>query len=156
VTKDETIEHLNGLIAVCKDGEHGYTTAAEHVCNSEMSSVFDDYAKQRAKFARELHAEVERLGGTPSDSGTMSAALHRGWIDVKSLVTGGDAGGIIAACETGEDAAQAAFERVVNTDVSGQARSLVEKQWQQIQEAHKRLLRLKEEAAAGAEFQKNE
>jgi uncharacterized protein (TIGR02284 family) len=156
VTAEETIEHLNGLIAVCKDGEHGYATAAEHVRNSELTTVFADYAKQRARFARELQAEVERLGGVPSDSGTLTAALHRGWIDVKSALSGGDAGGIIAACETGEDSAQAAFERVVNTDISGQSRSLIEKQYRQIEEAHKRMLRLKEEAADGAEFPKNE
>jgi uncharacterized protein (TIGR02284 family) len=156
VTKDETIAHLNGLIEVCKDGERGYATAAEHVGNSELTSVFADYAKQRAGFARELQAEVERLGGTPSDSGSLSAAIHRGWIDVKSLLSGGDARGIVAACETGEDSAKAAFERVVNTNVSGQTRSLVEKQWHRIQEAHRRMLRLKDEAAAGVEFQKNE
>ena len=156
VAAEETIEHLNGLIEVCKDGERGYASAAEHVRNSELSSVFGEYAKQRARFARELQAEVERLGGDPADTGTLRAALHRGWIDIKSALSGGDAGAILAACETGEDFAQAAFERVVNTDVSGQTRSLAEKQWHQIVEAHKRILHLKDQSAGGAEFQKNE
>lgn len=156
MTTEETIQHLNALIEVCKDGELGYRTAAEHVRNSELNSLFDNYAKQRAGFVRALQAEVGRLGGSATGSGTLSAAFHRGWMDLKSVLSGGDAGAIIAACETGEDSAQAAFERLVNTDISGQTRSLVEKQWRQIGEAHKQMLRLKKETAGGAEYPTNE
>ena len=155
MTKDETIDDLNQLIHVCKDGEQGYNTAAGQVSNSQMETVFSEYAKERGQFARQLQTEVERLGGTPADSGTLTAAMHRGWIDLKSALSGGDAGAIVAACETGEDAAQAAFERVVDSDVTGETRSLVEKQFR-IEEAHKRLVRLKHEIAGGSEFQKNE
>ena len=42
----------------------------------------------------------------------------------------------------------AAFERVVNLDVSGSTKLLVEKQCKAVKEAHARLLRLKAEAAA--------
>lgn len=156
MSNQETIDHLNSLIAVCKDGEHGYREAAERVRNSQVSTIFSEYAKQRAHFARDLQTEVERLGGSPSEHGSVAAALHRGWMDLKSVLSGGDAGAIIAACETGEDSAQAAFERVVNTDISGHTRSLVDKQWQKIQEAHKHMQRLKAEGASGAEFPKNE
>jgi uncharacterized protein (TIGR02284 family) len=156
VDKQETIDCLNSLIQVCTDGELGYRTASEHVKNSELSSVFDEHAKQRAHFKRDLQAEVERLGGTPADSGSLTAALHRGWIDVKAALSGGHPGLIIAACETGEDSAKAAYERIVNTDISGQSRSLVEKQWRKIEEAHKHMLRLKEESAAGVEYPTNE
>jgi uncharacterized protein (TIGR02284 family) len=155
VTREETIRHLNELLRVCVDGEAGYRTAAEHVQNSELASVFTEYANQRGHCARQLHAEIERQGGTAEDSGTLQAAIHRGWMDVKSTVTGGDPGAIIAACETGEDAAQAAFEGVVDTDISGAARSLVETQRHKIQEALARLLRLKAEASAGIEYPKN-
>ena len=154
--KEEAVEHLNELIAVCKDGENGYREAAGHVRNSQLETVFSEYAKQRAGCARQLQAEVERLGGAPAHAGTLTAALHRGWIDLKSAVTGGGPSAIIAACETGEDFAQAAFERVVNADLTGETRLLVEKEWRQIEEAHKRLLRLKDEIAAGAEHQKND
>jgi uncharacterized protein (TIGR02284 family) len=155
VTPDDTILHLNDLTETCKDGEQGYRTAADHVRNTQLKTVFSDYAHQRGEFARHLQAEVERLGGSPTDSGTMTAALHRGWMDLKSALSGGDAAAIIAACETGEDAAAAAFERVVNMELSGRTKSLVEKQWRQIKEAHAHMLLLKEEAA-GSDFPKNE
>jgi uncharacterized protein (TIGR02284 family) len=155
VTPNEAIPLLNDLIETCKDGEQGYQTAAEHVQNTQLKTIFSDYAKQRGEFARHLQAEVERLGGNPTDSGTVTAALHRGWMDLKSALSGGDGAAIIAACETGEDSAAAAFERVVNMELTGQTKSLVEKQWRQIKEAHAHMLLLKEEAA-GSDFPKNE
>jgi uncharacterized protein (TIGR02284 family) len=156
MTKEETIDLLNELIHVCKDGENGYATAAGDVRNSQLQSVFAEYAKQRASCARQLQAEVERLGGAAAESGTITAAVHRGWIDLKSALSGGDGGAIIAACETGEDHTLAEFERVVNVGISGESRSLVEKQYGKVKEAHTRLVRLKKEMAAGAEFQQNE
>ena len=145
VTTEEAIHHLNDLIAVAYDGEEGYLNAAEHVNDTHFQTVFQEYAKQRAGFVRELQMEVRRLGGEAHDSGSLGAAVHRGWLDLKSALTGGEAAGIVAACETGEDSAQAAYERVVNVDISGETRTLVEKQWHKIQEAHQRLVNLKHE-----------
>ncbi|MGI8991469.1 MAG: ferritin-like domain-containing protein [Bryobacteraceae bacterium] len=155
MTTEDAISHLNRLIETSKSGELGYHTAAANVHNTQLETIFNDYAKQRAGFARQLQAEVERLGGTSTDSGTLGAAVHRGWMDVKSAVTGGDGAAMVAACETGEDHAAAEFERVVNLDIPGQTRSIVEKQWEKIKEAHARLLRLKEETS-GADYRKTD
>src|SRR5450755_4011300 len=132
MTNEETIDHLNELVRVTKDGEEGYRTAAGDVKNTELETLFLETSKQRAGFARELQTEIERLGGSPADSGTLSAALHRGWMDLKAGLTGGGSGAIVAACETGDDSAQAAFERVVNAGPSGKTLAIVEKQWRSI------------------------
>ncbi|HXE63717.1 MAG TPA: hypothetical protein VN519_09270 [Bryobacteraceae bacterium] len=71
-------------------------------------------------------------------------------------MTDGDPGAIVAACENGEDSAQAAFERLVNTDISGESRTLVEGQWRKIQEAHSRMAGLKDQIAAGTGYPKND
>jgi uncharacterized protein (TIGR02284 family) len=117
--------------------------------------VFRDYAKQRSHFARVLQAEVERLGGKPVDSGTLSASAFRGWIQLKSALSGGDGGAIVAACESGEEVAVGAYAMVTESDITGPARSLVEKQARQIQEAHAHMVRLKAEMSDAA-FQKND
>ena len=148
LTVEETIDHLNHLIGVARNGEEGYRNAAAHVNDDHFQTVFAEYAKQRAGFVHDLQAEVTRLGGDPSESGTLGAAVHRGWLDVKAALTGGDAAAVIAACETGEDSAQADYERVVNLDISGETRSMIEKQWNKIKEAHQRLLNLKREPAS--------
>jgi uncharacterized protein (TIGR02284 family) len=155
VTTKETIAELNKLIETCKDGELGYRAAAADVRNTELETVFAEYAQQRGQFARDLHHEVERLGGDAENSGSIAGKLLRGWMDLKSALSSGSAAAIIATCESGEEVAVAAFKWVVNLDISGQTRLLVEKQCHAIQEAHAHLLRLKAEASAGAGFQRN-
>jgi len=156
VTTQDTIVELNGLIQTCKDGELGYRTAAADVRNTELETVFTEYSKQRGRFAQKLQAEVERLGGKPGDSGSAGGTLLRGWMEVKSVVTNGAGAAIIATCETGEEVAVAAFDWVVNLDITGQTRSLVERQGKSIKQAHARLLRFKAEEGAGAKFQKSD
>ena len=147
---------LNDLLEICRDGEEGYRTAAENIRNSELDTVFSAYAKQRATFAQELRDEIERLGGQAKKSGSVGGVLHRGWMDLKSALSGGSAGAMIAACESSEDSADGAYERLASTDISGETRALVERQWGQIKEAHTRIRRLKREIEDGADFQTNE
>jgi uncharacterized protein (TIGR02284 family) len=156
MTKEDTITELNGLIRTCKDAEFGYRTAAADVHNTELETIFTECAKQRGQFTRSLQAEVERLGGHPEDSGSLTGTLMRGWMDLKSALSNGSAAAIVATCETGELAGVAAFEWVVNLDISGPSRVLVEKQCKAIKEAHARLARLKTEHEAGAKFQEND
>jgi uncharacterized protein (TIGR02284 family) len=146
VTKEEQLQHLHDLIAVAKDGELGYATAAQHVDDSRLATVFAEYAKQRAGFVKALQEEAVRLGGEkPTDGGTVTGTVFRGWMNLKSAITGGGPEAIVAACETGEDSAAAWFESVVNLDVTGQTRTLIEAQWSKIKEAHQRMIHLKAE-----------
>ena len=54
MTTETTVDDLNELTEICHDGELGYLTAAEHVDNSELKTIFTTYAKQRAEFVRDL------------------------------------------------------------------------------------------------------
>jgi uncharacterized protein (TIGR02284 family) len=155
VTTEDTIRHLNDLTETCKDGELSYRAAAENARNTQLESVFTDYSKQRGHFVRALQGEVERLGGTSTDSGTPTATVLRGWINLKSALSEGYGGAIIAACETGEETAVGAFELVASLDLTGLTKALVEKQRSQVKEAHAHLVRLKAEASS-ADFQKND
>jgi len=155
MTTEDTIRHLNDLTETCKDGEFGYTTAATNARNTQLESVFSDYAKQRGRFARALQIEVERLGGKSAGFGTLTGTLFRGWITLKSTLSGRDGGSIVAACESGEEVALGAFERVMHLDFTGHTKSLVAKQGRQIKEAYAHILRLKAEVSHAA-FQKTE
>ena len=153
---DETLDHLNHLVQINKDAEAGFRTAAENIRNSELETLFNGYAKQHANFAAELQQEIKRLGGTFSDSGTLGGALHRGWLDLKSTLSGHSAAAILASCETGEESAEAAYSRAADANPSGQVHTLIDKHWQQIQGFHTHLCRLIGETKDGIDFQKNE
>lgn len=137
MTNDTTIATLNNLIETCKDGEQGFRTAAEGLRDQSLKTTFLGYAEQRAGFVRELQQEVGRLGGDPETSGSVSGSLHRGWLNVKSAVTGNDDHAIVAEAERGEDVAKAAYDDALQkTSLAPSARSLVEQQAAHVRRTH--------------------
>jgi uncharacterized protein (TIGR02284 family) len=135
MTVEDTISHLNSLIETCRNGELGYAEAARLVEDTRIQTVLQGYSKERAGFVKALQAEVNKLGGTPAESGTIGAALHRGWMELKSMATLGSGGAILAACETGEDSAWTHYKHVIDSDISGESRAMVDKQWEKVKEA---------------------
>ena len=117
----ETISLLNSLIETVKDGEQGFKTAAEGLTSPDLKAKFLQYSRERGQMAGELQAEVRRLGGDPEHSGSMSGAMHRGWLDIKSAITGKDDHAIVAEAERGEDVAKSAFENALK-EVHARAR----------------------------------
>jgi uncharacterized protein (TIGR02284 family) len=67
----------------------------------------------------------------------VSASLHRGWIDIKSAVTGKNDHAIIAEAERGEDVAKSAYESALKeTSLDATARTLVQQQSMKVRQAH--------------------
>src|SRR4051812_9290973 len=104
---DKIASILNDLIETSRDGEKGFRTAAEDTKNAELKSVFLRRAEDCAKGAADLAQIVARFGGKPEESGSVAGALHRGWVDAKSAVTGRDDLAILEEVERGEDVAKA-------------------------------------------------
>ena len=104
-----TVKTLNTLIETLKDGQNGFKSAAADVKDMRVKSVFTELAHDRTRLAGELQSEVSRLGGDPEKSGSASAAVHRGWINLKSALGGGEKS-ILDEAERGEDVAVKSFE----------------------------------------------
>jgi conserved hypothetical protein len=136
---DKVITTLNDLIETCKDGETGFRTAAEGVTNAEVKMAFGQYARERGQMARDLQAEVRRLGGDPEKAGSISGSMHRGWMNIKSAVTGKDDHKIIAEAERGEDAAKAAFEGALKEPLPAPVLTIVQRQSALVHAAHDRV-----------------
>jgi uncharacterized protein (TIGR02284 family) len=147
---DNTIATLNNLIETCRDGQQGFEAAAEGVKNGELKKLFETYSQQRRQFAGELQGEVRRLGGDPERTGSLAATLHRGWINIKSAVTGEDEAAVISECERGEDSAVKNYQDALNYEqLPADLRSIVERQLTQVREAHDRIRSLEKAAGAG-------
>jgi len=146
---DKVISTLNGLIETCKDGQEGFRQAAEGVKNSELKTLFHTYSQQRAQFAGELQNEVRRLGGDPETTSSTVGALHRGWINLKSAITGEDEGAVISECERGEDSAVSNYEDALGGALPNDLRAIVERQFAEIKEAHDRIRALERATGAG-------
>jgi len=136
---------IDDLIETLKDGQAGFKQAAEGVKDARLKSLFEEYSRQRARFATELQGEARSLGETkPETSGSAAGALHRGWIDLKSALTSGDDHAILAECERGEDSAVEEYKKALNNGLSGSVQQIVSRQYTHIQEAHDRVKSLRD------------
>jgi uncharacterized protein (TIGR02284 family) len=147
---DNAISTLNNLIETCKDGQEGFKQASEGVKNSELKTLFLTYSQQRAQFAGELQNEVLRLGGDPEKSSSTAGALHRGWINIKSAITGADEGAIISECARGEDSAVSNYQDAIKGKLPGDIRTIVERQFAEVKTAHDRIRSLERASGQGA------
>jgi len=127
---------LNDLIETCKDGQEGFHSAAEKLKDHTIKSDFLKYSQQRAGFAGELQAEVTRSGGEPAKSGSTTGAIHRGWIGLKSAVTGDSDHGILEEAERGEDAAVKNYRDALNKKLPANLEAIVARQLKEIQQTH--------------------
>lgn len=141
---DNVISTLNNLIETCKDGQNGFQTASADVKNTELKTLFSQYSQERSKFAGELQQEVRTLGGDPENMGSVAATLHRGWINIKSTVTGSDDTAVLNECERGEDSAVSNYKDALGETLPANVREVVERQYQQVQQAHDRIRSLRD------------
>src|SRR5689334_7144553 len=96
---DKITAVLNDLVETSKDGEKGFRTAAEDTKNPELKKIFMRRADDCAKGASDLQQIVMHIGGKPEEGGSVAGAMHRGWVDLKSKVTGRDDLAILEECE---------------------------------------------------------
>ena len=119
------------LVETLKDGERGFATAAEQLRDgdrAEWAEALQRFSEQRAGFHREIVDLGEDYGDDVEESGTVAAALHRGWISLKDALSGGDAGSVLEAALTGEDHAVSEYEKALEQDLSPGFREVVGRQ----------------------------
>jgi uncharacterized protein (TIGR02284 family) len=141
---------LNGLIETLKDGEEGFREAAGRVRAESLRTQFLSYAQQRARFAADLQTEVTTIGGVPETSGSAAGAIHRGWIGLKSLVTGGDDHAVLVESEKGEDTAVKAYREALAKDLPRDIHDVIENQYRDILSVHNQVRALRDGKATSA------
>lgn len=141
--QEKVVSTLNDLIETCRDGQEGFKTAAEGVKDNQIKSLFLNYAQERAKICQDLTREVEKFGGKPEEHGHVSAALHRGWLNIKQAVTGKDEKAVVDEAEHGEDVTLEHFQNALQENLPQDVRSLIEREYTLVKQAHDRISALK-------------
>ena len=124
----EVVDVLNDLLETSRDGEQGFRTSAEQAQTGELQNFLARRAGDCAKAAAELEQAVRAHGGTPADGGTMTGAMHRGWVAIKTAMMTNDDKAVLEECERGEDAAVASYRKALQHALPPGVRSLVERQ----------------------------
>src|SRR4030095_11380463 len=140
----KTIATLNDLIETCQDGHEGFREAAEGASGSDLKTLFMKYSNERAAYSSELQDLVKGLGGTPEHSGSLTAALHRGWMDIKDAIAGNDDAAILNECERGEDSAKKAYQEALKTELPDYVRTAVQAQYDTVLVAHDHIKSLRD------------
>lgn len=119
------------LVETLKDGERGFASAAEKLRDSDRpawAATLQRLSEQRAGFCREIVELGHEYGDDVDESGSVAAALHRGWISLKDALSGDDAGAVLSAAATGEDHAVSEYEKALERDLSPGFREVVSRQ----------------------------
>ena len=148
MTNDDVISTLNNLIETCKDGQDGFKSAAEGIERSDLKTLFYELGQQRSQFAGELQSLVREMGGDPETTGSVAASLHRGWINIKSVVTGKDEAAILNEAERGEDAAKKAYKDALAETLPANVMTVVQTQSEAVNTAHDKVRNLRDSANA--------
>ncbi len=135
---------LNSLVASLIDSVDGYTESAKDVESQQYRELFTARASERRQCADELRSTVSRLGGNPEDDGTILAAGHRAFVNLKSAVTGKSDEAVVAEVERGEDHLKSKFESALNDgDLSSDACQAVQSAWTSVKSGHDEMSQLK-------------
>lgn len=133
---DEVIDTLNDLLESCRDGEYGFNTSAEYTKSTDLKTVLLRHAGECREAGLELQALIRQLGGEPDEGGSMSGALHRGWVSVRGTLSTYNDLAMLEECERGEDAAVARYRKALKENLPLAIRSVVERQAQGAQRNH--------------------
>ena len=135
---------LNHLIETAKDGESGFEAAAKDCSDADLKHVFMQFSRERGKFVAELQSFVEKKGEESEQSGTLTAAVHRGWINLRSSLSARDNLAVLEECERGEDYAVQQYQDAVLKQQLGSAAVVVERQRDQVVKAHDQIKNLRD------------
>jgi len=115
---ERTIEVLNDLIRINNDRVEGYEKAVRETDETDVDlrNIFNRMAQESRTYSRELTDQVQRLGGEPASGTTTSGKIYRTWMDIKSGFSRAERKSVLEECEFGEDAAQKAYEKALESD----------------------------------------
>ena len=148
--RNTVTDTLNELVETCKDGEYGFKTCAEHARSGELKEFFARRARECASAAQELQALVARFGGTPDTGGSITGALHRGWIAARGTVALNDDKAMLNECERSEDSAVARYRAALKKDLPPEVEDVVRHQFEGVQRNHDEVKRLRDAMRATA------
>ncbi|MGX5853728.1 PA2169 family four-helix-bundle protein [Dyadobacter jiangsuensis] len=141
---------LGDLIEINNDRVAGFEKVIEDINdeNVDLKAIFTEYAQQSRTNVQQLSAIAGTAAHLEEDK-SVSGALHRVWIDIKSLFGGSDRASILSEAERGEDAIKKAYQdALADSGLPFQAQEIVRTQAQGINAAHDRIKALRDTAKA--------
>jgi len=145
---DKTIGTLNHLIAVCRDGEEFYSSAADKLDGAGLQQQFREMARLHQEIAAELQPYVKRAGGSASEGGTLAGRTRHIFASLKAMFAGDKTQVLITELATAEEAVIEAFQSAVDESIDEEARERIKARLDDVREARERMRKLEESTAS--------
>ncbi len=110
---DQIKKELQEIINICKDGSEGYETAAAHVEDAELKTLFLRLSQQRKEYVEELKNEALHNGFELNASGTVKGFFHRNWLATRAAFSAHATDKVLEESLTGEKAALDTYNHVI-------------------------------------------
>lgn len=150
IGNDDLIGLLNDLVETSHDGEYGFRECAEHVKSQDIKTLLNRRSDDCRTAVVELQALIRQCGGEPDEGGTVSGAMHRGWVSVRGTLSGYSDQAMLDECERGEDAALARYRKALKENLPASVKAVVERQAQGVQRNHDQIKALRNSLRASA------
>ncbi|HLV39582.1 PA2169 family four-helix-bundle protein [Xanthomarina sp.] len=122
----EVGKKLNALLEKNYDAEKGYKKAAEHTEHTALKNYFSRKAAERYDFGHQLKNEILNFGEEPKNSGSVTGAAHRTWMDVKAVFSADNEESMLEEAIRGEKASVEEYNEVLNeTNLPPSTREIV-------------------------------
>ncbi len=141
------------LMKTLENGKEGFAKAADLVEHDspEVATTFRRLSQQRSSFYNELQAMAKDYGDPIEESGTIAAAIHRGWMSLKDAVSGSDPVGALDAAVQGEEHAVEEFEKALESpDLSTGLRLVLVRQKTDVVKAHEEVKAIRDSRKSAA------
>lgn len=86
---NDTKSELKNVLTRVVDSADGYESAAETAKNGSFAVMFRERAQERRGFATEIRNHLQTVGESADDDGSILAAAHRAFTDIREAVTNG-------------------------------------------------------------------
>ena len=143
-----TTDTLKKLVETSENGKRGFAEGAEKLSkdgHAAMAATFAELSRQRNTFAGELRALDPALVDAEESDGSVSGAIHRGWMALKDALNGDDPHGVLDAAEQGEDHAMKEFSAALEGGLPDAARTVVARQYAEITASHDKITSLRDQ-----------
>jgi uncharacterized protein (TIGR02284 family) len=141
---------LNDLVMINNDRIAGYQHAIRELKqnDSDLKSLFDQMIVESQQIKSDLVHEIQVLHGDVESGSTEMGKIYRAWMDVKAIFTGENRHNVLSNCEAGEDAAQKAYKKALETDrLPGFLRELLSRQQETLRQSHDEIRDLRNQYA---------
>ena len=98
----EVKSELKSVLTRVVDSVDGYESAAKDAQQGRFKSMFEEKAQERRQFASEIRNHLSGLGEQVDEDGSLLAAGHRVFKDLRNAITGGSDEAVLKEVDRGE------------------------------------------------------